>query len=106
MEDYLKFGAISRRPDEKVRVGSEDSGGSARVRRSCCHRDGRDLAGNREGGMKLFLMQVRARVIEPHSRTLELPLLVRSSSFFSFLVLSLGREASFRCALAPLYPIE
>ena len=36
MEDYLKFGAISRRPDEKVRVGSEDSGGSARVRRSCC----------------------------------------------------------------------
>jgi len=58
VEDYLKFGVISRRSGEKVRVGSEDSGGSARVCRSCCHSDGRDLAGNREGGMNLFLMQV------------------------------------------------
>ena len=46
---------------------------------------------------------VFTRTIEPHARTLELPLLVRSGSFFLFL-LSQGRAegGSFRCALALL----
>jgi len=46
---------------------------------------------------------VRTRIIGPEARTLELPLLVRSVSFFFFLLSQAGAEGvSFRCALAPL----
>ena len=49
-------------------------------------------------------LTVRTRIIGPHARTLELPLLVRAGTFFFLFCLKLGR-VSFCCALAP-YPRE
>jgi len=50
---------------------------------------------------------VRARIIEPHVKTLELPLLVRSGSFFSFFsVLSPGPRGSVFAVPSSPYPGE
>jgi len=53
-----------------------------------------------------ILSTVRTRIIGPEARTLELPLLVRSGSFFSLLRLQLGLMGSVFAVRSPPYPRE
>ena len=57
-------------------------------------------------GICYKLSTVRTGVIEPHARTLELLLPVRSGTFFSFFRLKLGLRGSFFAARSPHYPRE
>ena len=49
---------------------------------------------------------VRTRIIGPEARTLELPLLVRSGSFFFFFCLKQGLRGSVFAVRSPPYPGE
>ena len=49
---------------------------------------------------------VRTGIIRPHARTLELPLLVRSGSFFFLFCLRLGLRGSVFAVRSPPYPRE
>jgi len=49
---------------------------------------------------------VRTRIIEPEARTLELPLLVRSGSFFFLFCLKQGLRGSVFAVRSPPYPGE
>jgi len=49
---------------------------------------------------------VRTRIIGPHARTLELPLLVRSGSFFFLFCLKLGLRGSVFAVRSTPYPRE
>ena len=49
---------------------------------------------------------VRTRIIGPHARTLELPLLVRSGSFFFFFCLKLGLRGPVFAVRSTPYPRE
>ena len=54
----------------------------------------------------MYSSTVRTRTIEPHARTLELPLLVRSGSFFFLFCLKLGLRGSVFVVRSPPYPRE